>query len=83
MGFEPMNLVLTKDALYQLSYSSIVCLRLGTLFVSPVGRLPTVLYSPPVRPQVACLAGRNFALPPLFAEPAITKPERVKGIEPS
>ena len=22
MGFEPMNLVLTKDALYQLSYSS-------------------------------------------------------------
>ena len=40
MGFEPMNLVLTKDALYQLSYSSLVALRGGTVAPGLVPNVP-------------------------------------------
>ena len=44
MGFEPMNLVLTKDALYRLSYSSVRCLPQTKLIV---WRLPAWPARPP------------------------------------
>ena len=72
MGFEPMNLVLTKDALYQLSYSSIICLPAKVarssqprFALSAAGRKLLAAAGGYRRPKLAVFASQPFSGQPL------------------